>query len=204
MTTPREFWDDVFVRGRSDFVADHPPQYFFDILNLAGPFQEKFGLADQVLDVGPGFGRLLQAHTQIPAKRYNFAIELSEVNAKRLAEEKIADVFPPGSHGLDGFNIDLAWSVSCFPHCDYNTQVTLIEQVWRALRPGGEFYLEHVDIKPGAADCAEEYRMAVGRYHVSPPGVVSAGYEGFHVEKIVTREIGSDLVYGWVARLVRP
>lgn len=191
------FWDEVFTGGKTDWVKDHPPEHFLGVLGLAGPFAAELAAAQTVLDVGPGRGRLLDA---CPDKR-RLAVEISAVNRRLLASRGTV-VFAPGE--AMAAVVDLAWSVSCFPHCDASMQGVLLAQVCHFLRPGGTFYLEHVSARPGFPDCRDEDRLPAGRHCADPARVAlewlllaSPGGSFTWVE----RSLGDDCpVRGWVAR----
>lgn len=217
---PKQFWDDVFTGKQTggQWVADHKPEYFFKILNLvegpskiyagpgyhAGVFQAEFARAQDVLDVGPGYGRLLDASDA----KTKLAIEISAENRHTLEQRGIRTI-PPGVLPPLVFveSIDLAWSVSCFPHCTPQMQSRLLYQVYSMLRPGGVFYLEHVNQKPFHPDCPEEIKLPAGRYFAAP-GAIAAQWLSFESKKSrsslswVSREIGDDNcpLIGWVGR----
>ncbi|MFN7955776.1 MAG: class I SAM-dependent methyltransferase [bacterium] len=152
------FWNDVFANDRSEWVAPHPPSYFLEYLSRVGDgFPERLQAAEAVLDVGPGRARLLHS---LPPTVAKFAIEVSEVNRRALHAAGIRTDLP--SRG-----IDLAWSVSCFPHCPDATKARLLQDTARALRPGGHFYLECVEQRPGFSDDVPEgIRLPAGRFVV--------------------------------------
>lgn len=196
MTRPSEFWDDVFRNQRREWVADKSAEELIGILALAGPFEADLAAARSVLDVGPGEARLLKK-CQSDGK-WTHAIEVSTVNRERLLQAGIrVHAFEP---------IDLAWSLSCFPHCDYPTQRALLAEVKQRLRPGGVFYLEGVQAAPGHAEAPEPIKMPAGRYTRTLEGVMDwPEYAGFHLTSMISgREFGDGCpVVGWIARLVK-
>ena len=189
------FWDDVFVHDRTDWVKDHPPDHFLDVLELSGPFATELERAKTVLDVGPGRGRLLEACL----RRRRHAVEISATNARRLQARGVV-VHAPGE--TIAAEVDLAWSVSCFPHCDPAMQRVLLAQVYGALRPGGVFYLEHVRARPGYPYCREEDKLPAGR-HCADPGDFLTAWPG-SAFRWKERSLGDDCpVRQWVARCVK-
>lgn len=152
----QEFWDDVFANDRSEWVAPHPPAYFLEYLSrLGNGFPEHLARARAVLDVGPGRALLLRALPDTIAK---YAVEVSEVNRESLRLAGIHTELPSNA-------VDLAWSVSCFPHCPDFTKTVLMRDVADALRPGGLFFLECVEQRPGFSDAIDEtIRLPAGRY----------------------------------------
>ncbi len=161
------FWDDVFANDRSEWVAPHPPSYFLDYLSTVGNgFPEHLAAAHSVLDVGPGRAQLLAS---LPATVERFAIEVSDVNRARLHAGGIRTDLPSGA-------VDLAWSVSCFPHCPDDTKDRLMGRVAAALRPGALFFLECVEQRPGFSDSIDEHiRLPAGRYVVPVDRMIDLG-----------------------------
>lgn len=214
MTRASEFWDDVFRNQRREWVADKSAEELIAILALAGPFRDDLAAARSVLDVGPGEARLLKQC--VAEGKYASAIEVSAVNRERLKAAGIAVTCqechnPINYHDADGKPlrpIDLAWSLSCFPHNDYPTQRALLAEVKQRLRPGGVFYLEGVQVAPGHEGSAlhEDVRMKAGRYTATVQEVAQwPEYAGlWRTTGVFGREFGKGCpVTGWILRLVK-
>jgi SAM-dependent methyltransferase len=163
----QEFWDDVFSNDRSEWVAPHPPSYFLEYLSRAGNrFPDHLAAAGSVLDVGPGRARLLRS---LPATVTKYALEVSEVNREAL---RLAGIHTE----LPGNAVDLAWSVSCFPHCPDFTKTLLMRDTADALRPGGLFFVECVEQRPGFSDSIDDsIRLPAGRYVMPMQRMIELG-----------------------------
>ena len=198
---PAEFWDDVFRNNRREWVKDRSADETIGMLSMVGPFEEELREAKVVLDVGPGEARLLREL----ADKNRWAIEISAVNRERLKKNGISAYPPDGFWGHSDRRVNLAWSISCFPHCDIPTQKKLLQQVYLMLVDGGVFYLEGVEPVPGAPEPAEVDRGPAGRHTVTIEEFSQwEETEGFVCTDIVKRSFGKSCpVSGWVMRLVK-
>ena len=193
------FWNDVFANDRSEWVAPHPPEYFLEYLSRVGDgFANRLEAAHAVLDIGPGRARLLKS---LPTNVAKYAIEVSDVNRRALHEAGIRTVLPERG-------IDLAWSVSCFPHCPNSTKARLLENAARALKPGGHFYLECVEQRPGFSDeIPESIRLPAGRFVVPLERMLEEGRaQGLEpVAYLGAIQYGADCpVQGYIISFLKP
>lgn len=198
---PSEFWDDVFRNNRREWVKDRSADETIGMLSMVGPFEEELREAKAVLDVGPGEARLLRELTCT-----RVAVEISGVNRVRLQREGIAVYLPAEKlYPKEENRIDLAWSISCFPHCDIPTQKKMLRQVHALLRDGGVFYLEGVEPVPGAPEVGEEVKGPAGRHTVTVEEFSEwEETAGFVCTDVIKRSFGKSCpVSGWVMRLVK-
>lgn len=96
----------------------------------------------RILDVGAGFGYLLDAAREKFSERW--ALELSETAAARIAPDHRAVVGTLDSPELPHSHFDVVSMQDCFEHVP-NPRETL-EQVRRVLRPGGIFLATTPDV----------------------------------------------------------
>lgn len=158
------FWDRVHATHDVRWVADHAAaEHMSFFMMLGGTFEDEFTAARSVLDIGPGYARLLRACGPETAR---YAIEISDVNRERLAEAGIKVIRPGDMLTLPRGQVDLAWSVSCLQHCDWPMTHLLISQLAEALRPGGIAYIEAVEQRHGREITVEPNKMAGGQYVV--------------------------------------
>jgi SAM-dependent methyltransferase len=119
------------------------------LLDHAGPFKRNWADANVLLDIGPGYARLLRgSHSKI-----RLAVEISPVNRTRLAEHGIIALDPLSTLRSElaerAGTVDLALSVSCFQHCDELMVRRLLKLAGTLLRPGGAAYFENIRQRAG-------------------------------------------------------
>lgn len=199
MTDPEEFWDAVFRRGDRRWVKDRSADELVGSMMMVGPFEEDLERARSVLDVGPGEARLLRRTRSV---RKAWAIEVSSGRRAELDRLGIHAVAPDCGPYLVA---DLAWSTGCFQHCTPEMQKTLLRQVFKALRPGGVFYLQCVQHREGFPDCREEDRLPAGRYCVPFAEFMQwPETDGFTCTNLVWQHMGRDCpIIAWWVRLVK-
>jgi hypothetical protein len=138
------FWDTVHSTDKVDSLGEAKPREFFDLFKSIGPFEGEFKESDSVIDVGPGKAHLLAAFQG----KKKYAVEISEVARGRLSKTGVKS-FSPFDRPRE-LNVDLAWCVSVFQHCDEAMLSVLLNWIHTALRVEGVAYLQGVELIPGA------------------------------------------------------
>jgi 2-polyprenyl-3-methyl-5-hydroxy-6-metoxy-1,4-benzoquinol methylase len=153
------FWEHVHRRGSNVHIGNTHAKDYTSYFTQAGPFAADLKRAKAVLDIGPGFGRFIEA---LPAKECH-AIDVSEVSRKR-SESQGAIAHAPGKIGAG--LVDLVTCLSVVQHCDESAFKVILSDAARALRPGGRFYLNGVH--GGHHTPSPEGRLSGGRFSYSP------------------------------------
>ena len=133
------FWDDVHRTRWVPSLGETTFDEYVEYLSGAGPFREELADAQAVLDVGPGFGKFL-AGCQELGKRC-FAVEISAENRTTLGLRGVLS-WAPGEFARSNaaINMDVATCISVMQHCNEAMVLTLLRDVYAALRSDGVFY----------------------------------------------------------------
>jgi hypothetical protein len=189
-----EFWDEVHGKASVLHLGNTPASRYTEYFSQAGPFEEDLAAAASVIDIGPGFYNYLAS---LEGKERH-AVDVSEVSREKGRAMGV-EVYAPGEVGADVS--DLATCLSVVQHCDRGAVETIMSDAYRALRPGGRFYLNGVDGSRNGTP--PEVLLRKGKFGYAPDEACAMAEEaGFGVHRKHVYKLGPLGV--WILCLEKP